>query len=155
MKRVMSLILILAAFVSLTACGGEKAPEAKQVDVAALYETMQQTLPEMILMDEETMLNFFGLEARDCAQVVTAICADGLKTDEVWLIEAKDAAALERIQAMADSRLRAKADETVTYSPEQYKVVEKAQVLVNGNYLALLVSPDVDALKAAFEAAVQ
>ena len=48
-----------------------------------------------------------------------------------------------------------KLDETETYVPDQYLIVQKAEVLTNGLYLALLISPDVDTLKAEFEAAFQ
>ena len=70
-------------------------------------------------------------------------------------MEAKDASALENLKQLAQTRVEAKLEETVTYAPDQYVVVEKAEILTQGNYLALLISPDVDALKAGFEAAFQ
>ena len=79
----------------------------------------------------------------------------GLRADEIWLIEAKDEAALEKLQALAEARIQAKDEETVSYNPEQNAVVRNAQVFTEGNYLFLLVSPDVDALKAQVEAALQ
>ena len=62
---------------------------------------------------------------------------------------------LEQLKALAESRMKAKADETVDYLPDQYVFVEKGVILTEGLYLALIVSPDVDNLKAAFEAAVK
>lgn len=154
MKKTISLLLVLAMVLGLAACGGKK-EEAKTLDVAALYDSYTQYLPEMFFPDEDTLLNFLGIQASDCAQYKVAICAEGLRADEVWLIEAKDQAALENLQQLAQTRIQAKLDETVTYVPEQYVIVEKAQILTNGLYLALLISPDVDAMKAGFEAAVQ
>lgn len=155
MKKLYAMILALALVLSLAACGGESAPTAEAADLNAVYESMADTLPEMIVMDEDTMLNFFGIETEDCLQVVTAVCADGLRTDEVWLIEAKDDAALKELLTLAETRLTAKADETINYTPDQYLIVEKAELLTEGKYLALLVSPDVDTLKAVFEDAVK
>ncbi len=152
MKKMMTWILLAALLCSLAACDTE---EAKPVDLNALYEGFQETLPDMILMDETYRMNFFGIDTADCPQVVTAICANGLRTDEIWLIEAKDAAALERLQALAETRLTAKAEETVSYSPDQYAVVQQAELMVKGKYLILLVSPDVAVLKAQVEAAFQ
>ena len=154
MKKIVSLILALAMVMSLAACGG-KAEEAVSIDVTALYESYAQYMPDMFEPDADTMMNFLGISVEDCAQYKVAICAEGMRSDEVWLIEAKDAAALETLQALAQTRIEAKLEETVTYAPDQYVVVEKAVVLTNGNYLALLISPDVDALKAGFEAAFQ
>ena len=105
--------------------------------------------------DEDTMMNFLGIDAKDCKQYMVAICAEGMRSDEVWLIQAKNASSLEKLKKLAETRIEAKKDETVSYAPDQYVVVEKAAVLTKGNYLALLISPDVDALKAGFEAAFQ
>jgi len=153
MKKAISLLLILALVLGMTACG---AADAKEVAMDTVYTELQKTLPEMILIEDADMrLNLLGIQAEDCAQVITAVCADGLRTDEVWLIEAKDAAALERIVTLAENRLYAKSAESETYSPEQYAIVQKAVTVTEGLYFALLVSPDVDTLKAAVEAAVK
>lgn len=152
MKKGITLLLALVMVLTLAACGGQK-EEAKTVDVNALYESYSQYLPEMFYPDEDTMLNFLGISVEDCAQYQVAICSEGMRADEVWLIEAKDDAALENLRQLAQTRIEAKLDETISYVPDQYVIVEKAELLVNGRYLALLISPDVDALKAGFEAA--
>ena len=154
MKKAMSLILALVLVLGLTACGG-KTEEIVSVDVNALYESYAQYMPEMFFPDEDTMLNFLGISVEDCVQYKVAICAEGMRSDEVWLIEARDAAALEELQQLAQTRIQAKLDETVSYAPDQYVVVEKAEVLTQGNYLALFISPEVEALRAGFEAAFQ
>lgn len=153
MKKAISLILALSLVLTLAACGGKE--KAVSVDVNALYESYSQYMPEMFYPDEATLLSFLGIKAEDCTQYKVAICAEGLRADEVWLIEAKDEAALETLTQLAQNRIVSKLDETVTYAPDQYLIVEKAQVLTNGLYLALLISPDVDTLKAGFESCFQ
>lgn len=154
MKKVLSLLLTLSLMLSMAACGGKK-EEAASVDVNALYESYSQYMPDMFYPDEATMLNFLGISVEDCVQYKVAICAEGMRTDEVWLIEAKDEASLDNLYQLAQTRIEAKLDETVSYAPDQYVIVEKAELLTNGLYLALLISPDVDALKTGFEAAFQ
>lgn len=154
MKKVISVLLVLSMVLGLAACGGKK-EETKSVDVNALYESYTQYLPEMFFPDEDTLLNFLGIQASDCAQYKVAICAEGLRADEVWLIEAKDETALETLKQLGQTRIQAKLDETETYVPDQYLIVQKAEILTNGLYLALLISPDVETLKAEFEAAFQ
>lgn len=150
MKRVICSIMALCLMMTLAACGSEK---QSNVDVAALFESNQQYLPEMFFPDDDTLLSFLGIHAEDCAQYKIAICAEGLRADEVWLIEAKDDAAMQNLTELANARIQSKLDETETYAPDQYLIVQKAQVLTNGRYLALFISPDVDAMKAGFEAA--
>lgn len=152
MKKCIAILLTLAMMVSLAACGKEE-EKVVNVDVNSLYDSYSQYMPEMFYPDEDTMLNFLGISAEDCAQYKVAICAEGMRADEVWLLEAKDETALENLRQLAQTRIEAKLDETVTYAPDQYVIVEKAVVQVKGLYLALLISPDVDALAAAFEAA--
>ena len=79
---------------------------------------------------------------------------DGLRADEVWLIEAKDADSLKQLEALAQSRLERKGEESITYSPEQYEVVQKAEVITAGNYLVVIVSPDVQDLLAVVNEAI-
>ena len=143
MKRLIALLLVILTL-CLAGCGGKE--QAVEMDVQAVYESMESTLPEMLVMDEAMMLNFCGIKAEQCAQVVVAVCSDGLRADEVWLIEAADEAALKELEGLAEGRLTRKGEESITYSPEQYEVVKKAEVITAGNYLAVLVSPDVDAL---------
>lgn len=152
MKKTICLLLALSLLLCLTACGGQK-EEAASIDVNALYESYSQYLPEMFYPDEDTLLNFLGIKTEDCAQYKVAVCAEGMRADEVWLIEARDEAALETLRQLAQTRIQAKLDETVSYVPDQYVIVEQAELVVHGLYLALLISPDVDALKAGFEAA--
>lgn len=166
MKKCILYVLTAVLLLGLTACGGEAqstTPPATQPttsaapvppDMQSLYQTLSAQMPEMIPLDADMLLNFCGIQAEDCTQVCAAICADGLRTDEIWLIEAADEAALERITALAENRLQIKGEESITYSPEQYAVVEKAQIITDGLYFALIVSPDADDLAELFRGAI-
>ena len=151
MKKYIALLLAVL-MLCLAGCGG-KDQTKNVIDVQAVYDSMADVLPEMLPMDEAMMLNFCGIKAEQCKQVVVAVCSDGLRADEVWLIEAVDEGALEELKSLADGRLTRKGEESITYSPEQYEVVKKAEVITAGNYLAVLVSPDVDALAKIFNEA--
>lgn len=154
MKKMICAALAVCLMLTLAACGNSE-QQAVSLDTAALYESFQQYLPEMFYPDEATLLNFLGIPAEDCVQYKVAICAEGLRADEVWLIEAKDDAAMQNLTELAQARIQSKLDETETYAPDQFLIVQKAAVLTNGRYLALFISPDVEALKAGFEAVFQ
>ena len=150
MKKYVVLLLALL-MLCLVGCGNKA--ENVSMDVQSVYDSMEDILPEMLPMDEAMMLNFCGIKSEMYNQAVVAVCSDGLRADEIWLIEAKDADTLKELKTLADGRLTRKGEESITYSPEQYKVVEKAEVITAGNYLAVLVSPDVDALVKIFNEA--
>ncbi len=161
--KILSLLLALT-FVCLAGCTPVENPtetttpsstvaEPVVLDMQALYSQMTSTLPDMLILDDGMMLNYCGIKAEDCVQAVVAICSNSLQTDEVWLIEAKDAQAMARLKTLVENRLKYKGDESVTYSPEQYAVVQKAKVIENGNYLLMLVCHNVDALESVYKTA--
>lgn len=153
MKKFTLLLLCVVMLVSLAACGGESGSgNAASLDVTAAYEKLTQaaTLPEMLELDAGLMLDYCGIKEADVTAAKVLICADSLRTDEIWLVQAKDAAAADTITKLAEKRLTKKGEESITYSPEQYAVVEKAELLRQGNFVALIVSPDVAPLADAF-----
>ncbi len=155
MKKIVYIILVLAMLLSLCACGEKTEQEALPVALGYVYESFSASLPEMLPMEGDMRLNMLGIKDEDCKQVYTYICGEGLKADEVWLIEAVDEAALERIEGLAQSRKTAKMDETSFYSPDQFAICEDGRIISEGLYLALIVSPEADALEKIFLEAVK
>ena len=154
MKKLIAMMMAAVMLLGLVACGGA-ADNSKSVDLNEVYKSVEGNLPTMLLMDEQSMMNYYGVDASLCNQVILSICGDGLRADELWLVEAKDEASLKTLKAMAESRLTAKEDETIDYTPDQYEVVKEAELYTKGLYLVFIVSPDVDTMKAAIDAALQ
>ena len=153
MKRFLSVVALLALVMSLAACGGQEAPAPVQMRSQEIYTQLEQQKIKsaMLTLNEGLMLDLCGIRAEDVKQAVVAICEDSLRTDEVWVVEAADEAAAQRIAELAKKRLTKKGEESITYSPEQYAVVEKAQLLQNGNFVILLVAPNVSDLVSALQ----
>lgn len=151
MKKITVLLLCAVLLISLAACGGGSDTNVT-LDVNEAYTRLTQaaTLPEMLELDAGLMLDYCGIKEADVTAAKVLICADSLRTDEIWLVQAKDAAAADAIVKLAEKRLTKKGEESITYSPEQYAVVEKAELLRQGNFVALIVSPDVAPLADAF-----
>ncbi len=161
MNRKIQICLLLAVCaLILCACSGSQSEteppetEAVHADLAQLYSQMSEKLPQMIEMDQDMMLDYCGIDAQKCAQTVVAMNYNGLETDEIWLLEAVDSAAADTLEEMAQLRLKMKAEETETYAPDQYAVVQKAQLLRKGNYVALIVTPEAAALSEMFSTAL-
>ena len=157
-KKIIALLLCLMLALMLTACGGDTDDAGSTgnnvtVDVQKVYNDCIDRMNEMVPLDADMMLDFCGIKAEDCVKAFVAISSDGLLTDEIWLIEAVNADAAQRLLNQADNRLEAKAEESQSYSPVQYAVVQKAQVIRTGNYIAVLVAPNVDELKTVVDTA--
>lgn len=147
MKRICLLLTAIALLASLAGCGGGEKPPV-HLDMNATYTSISQAvqMPEMLELPADLILDYCGIRQETVKQAKVFICADSLRTDEIWLIEAVDETAAKTVTDLANKRLQKKGEESITYSPEQYAVVQKAQLLQQGNYVALFVSPDVDAM---------
>ena len=155
MKRFLLILAVVAMLFSLAACGGDETPattgaaQSAQVsmDLAQVFADMKAMMPEMTDLGENAMLNRYGIKSEYCSEAYVAVCTDGMKADEVWLIKANDETSLQTLQTLANNRMQAKDDESVTYSPEQNKIVKQGKVITNGLYLALIETTEVVALE--------
>lgn len=154
MKKI--IVLLLAAVLVLSGCGGageSKAPA--NVDVQALYTQLEGLgLPEMVDVGADMMLSLYGIEEADVKQAKVAISDDGLRADEVWLLEAESADAARKLEGLVKNRIQQKDDESITYSPEQNAIVKKSYTKVAGSYVFFICSPEVEAMKGAVETAL-
>lgn len=169
MKKIISILLIAITLLGLTACqssdpastpavpgttttGGANGP--KQLVLADTYKAIiaNADMPEMMRVEEDMLLDLYGIKVEQYKQVEVYLCVNSLRADEIWLIEATDADALAQLKQLAENRLTAKYEESVTYSPEQNAIVKKAHLATYGNYLVMIVTPNVDTVTAAFKA---
>ena len=67
------------------------------------------------------------------------------------MVEAVDSDAAGRVKEKLEKRYQDKENETVQYLPDQYDIVQKGEVRVNGNYVSLLVAQDADKLFSIYE----
>ncbi len=157
MKRLIRaalLLTLLALPLLLTGCGG-KEKSVPRADLPALYEQLKALpdAPEMVLISEKRMVNYYGIDPQVCPQALLARCSDGLRADEIWLVEAADEAAAKTIAERAEARIRQLCEETENYLPEQYLIVKQAKVVQVGNSVGLFISPQSDRMADMFRAA--
>ena len=152
-KKIVVASVVLALIFSFCSCTSQKQGDNNgksntnvDVDLRTLYENCVEKMPPMMLLDGEMVLDYCGINADECEEYYVAICEDSLRADEIWLIKASDESKVQSFVDLANARIDAKAEESKTYSPEQYAVVQKAKIIVQGQYVAVIVSPDVDAI---------
>lgn len=143
-----ALMLVL----SLVACGGDKGPKELNLEETYTAITQNVEMPEMMQLDQDLLLDLFGIRSEYCNQAVVYICVNSLRADEIWLLEAKDADSLATLKQLAQARLSQKDAESITYDPEQNAIVKAAQIIEVGNYYVMIISPDAADIAAAFRA---
>jgi len=157
MKRKAFIAIILLCALLLAACGAQGGETVQPgADLTAIYDGVAQKaeLPEMVAVPESRFERVFGLDAADCAQAVITVCADSVRVDEIWLVEAVDTAAAGRVAEAARARLEQRSAEMKSYLPDQYAVLEQAQLIEKGTYVAMFVSPQAAAMAETFLAAI-
>lgn len=149
-KRKTFLLLLLCLGLLLTAACGESAPA--HADLQGLYDRFaaEPDMPEMLVLSAKQADSFYGLDVSACPQAVLAICDEGLRVDEIWLIEAENPEQAGAILDIARSHVEQICSETENYLPDQYAVAKNARVLQVGNTVALLLSPRAAEMEQAF-----
>lgn len=159
MKRLIALLMVLVTVVSLAACNSTNGPAdtsgqnntSVELDLEQIFTDMSAATEEtMTLIDSDRLLDLYGIEPDDCAEVYVYSYNSGMMAAEVWLIKASSADALARLKTLAENRLSSLDKQSASYSPEMNKVVKKAQVICRGDYLAMICSTEVEALAAIF-----
>lgn len=157
MKKLFALILAVCTLLTLAACSGGSAPETNEpvaLDLQQIYQAMSAATDEkMTPINSDWLLDMYGIDPEDCTEAYVYSFNSGIMAAEVWLIKASSPEALERLQALAQSRLASLDKQSASYSPELNAVVKKAQVICRGDYIAMILSKEVEALAAIFNEA--
>lgn len=142
--------LILAACCLLSACGA--APEETvKLDLAQVYTDMAAATDEtMSHIQTDWLFDMYGIDPADCKECYVYSFNSGIMAAEIWLIEAASPEALARLKTLAETRLSALDNQSASYSPQLNEIVKKAQVIVRGDYLAMILSSNVEALAEVF-----
>ena len=148
MKRI---FVCLLAVLLLVGCGNKSEESAAaEKDLQAIYAQMESQFPEMMKASDVMMLDLFGIKPELYLEAMLYVCADGLKVDEIWLIEAVDKESLATLKLLAENHLNSQKIIYQSYAPDQYAVLEQGVVITEGNYLALIINQNAAALAEEF-----
>lgn len=142
--------LALAALALLCACGCSKGadPGEPQIDLAELHRAMldaDTTLPEMAVRsseDADAEDSFFYLSDLDYGKV-EAYCyayAEAGTAEEIAVVKLKDGNDAARMMESLHDHIAQRQGTFREYDPEQLPLTEKAVVIREGRYVALIVS---------------
>lgn len=167
MKRILSLILILALL--LSGCGqsaqnqpteqtGSPSP-AVELTAQQLLEGILTVLPEggethEIVPEEDiaVFLEIYGLSAEQVLDCAIARMG-GARVFELVALRAADGAA-EAVSTVFSAYLHQRQGDFTGYAPDQAALAEKGVILTAEPWVVLVISEDTAAAKAAFEACV-
>ena len=149
MKQLFSAVLALAMLFSLAACGKK---DAEAPDLAAYFTAQQEKYGEdnfpavMDLTQEEATLDMYylGLKDYDLKQSVIQVAMINSIPFEVALIECANKSDVEAVKGILQARIDYQIENGAFY-PMTLEGWEKAELIVNGNVVALIVGSDLQA----------
>ena len=138
MKKILSVLLLVALMFTLTACGGKKEASVNLAEVMGKFALND----EMMELTQDDLRDMYGIDAADVKQFAAAINSTGVKCDEIVLIEATDEKAAGRVKTALDNRYQAKLNETENYLPDEFAIIKTCSVEVRDNYVSMIVAPN-------------
>lgn len=167
LKKIVTLAMAAAMAVTMVACGNTAAqptatPTPKPVDLAAFGEKYvnDQTMPPVLDttqdMGKQVLdMNFAGLSEMDLEQCLAYVSMMSINNSEMVLVKTKTADDVAKVKEIFQARIDAMVGGGAFY-PETTEIwTNNAQIVENGNYVALVVSADKDAIVEQFNALFQ
>lgn len=162
-------IAILVLSIGLcTACGKTQNVQAEPtiVTTASLEEgtteseiskTMQEIYdeiaekveqPDMVTLNDNYIANYYGIDLSLLEDYVFVNAEDVIYADTIVLMKVKDEESTQAMKDALDTMIGQKKLELENYLPEQFKVVEKSEVVVSGKYVYLVISEKAEEIQA-------
>lgn len=107
-------------------------------------------LPPMAEGDNQTFKRLYGLSASDYENVLLYYPTTNMGAEELLLIQLKDLSQQQAVKDAIESRLDTQKKSFDGYGVDQYAMLEKAVVEVQGNYILLVVANDPAPVRKAF-----
>lgn len=167
LKKIATLAMAAALAVTMVACGSTTAqptatPTPEPVDLAAFGEkyVTDQVMPPVLDtqadMGKQILdMNYAGLSEMELEQCLPYVSMMSVNNSEMVLVQTKTADDVAKVKEIFQARI----DNMLsggTFYPETIEIWQNnAQIVDNGNYVALVVSTDKDAIVEAFNALFQ
>ena len=144
MKKLIAMSLALITLLAtLTACGSKPAAGTADVNLESFYETIftdPENTPAMGAMDAEMLEAFYpGLTALSLKQTVAYMPMISAVACEIVMVECESAADVETVKTIFQARIDSMINDHFNYPAVIEAWENEAQVVVNGNYVALFV----------------
>ena len=104
--------------------------------------------------DNQTLKRLYGLSASDYENVLLYYPTTNMGAEELLLVQLKDVSQQQSVQTAIENRLDTQKKSFDGYGIDQYAMLEKAVVEVQGNYILLVVAADPGPVRKAFTGAL-
>lgn len=170
MNRTCAKILTMIGVTSLVLAGCSSQGKEAAVQTTVVATTVEQTtvqvkalseiyteieekveLPKMVVLNDNYIANYFGIDLALLDDYVFTNAEEVIYADTVIMMKAKAGTDKEVLKEALNTMIDHKKAELENYLPEQFKIVEKSEVQVAGDYVYLIISDKSDEIKTVME----
>lgn len=144
-KRLLGLVLASIMVLGLTACGEktEETPGNEEVNVKVEEITQKVTekleYGSMIKLDDETLQQFYGLDASILEEYDANVPMMNVTTQEHSVFKVKDVKDMEKVMAAIEKRAGDVQKSFEQYLPDQYENAKNYYAESNGKYAIFII----------------
>lgn len=155
-KKLLGVLLSAVMVLGLAACG-EKAEGSAGEEVSVPVEEIGDKILEelefgsMIELDDETLMQFYELDASLLEEYDANIPMMNVTTQEYSVFKVKDVKDAETVKNAIDKRAEAVQKSFEQYLPDQYENAKNYYVEANGKYLVFVIHQDSEKAKDIFQ----
>lgn len=154
MKRVIAIVLVAAACLSMAACGGKSAG-GKQPATADVVKAVADSLTfkdAMMTVEDEVVSTFYAVDEAKVAEKTMYTSATRATAEEVTVFKAKTAADVDAIKSALQTRVEDQRLAYESYMPAEMPKINAALIATSGNYVILVMADDMSGADATFKA---
>ncbi len=164
MKKVFA-ILILGAMITVAGCGNnnsndtvtQSSQDIKAKSVQEIYKDVSAMAEgKLTELDAQYLSNYYGIDTADLEEYVFAQSDTPESSAEtIIILKAKDTSKFDAYRESFENYKKQKSQELTNYNlPDQAKLVDRSQIVENGNYLYLIISQNADEIADAIEKSI-
>ncbi len=109
----------------------------------ALYSPME--------FDDEFLMNYYGIDASLLEEYVFSMSEDAASAETIVIMKVKSSSDVDNLSESLQVVVDEKRNEMENYLPEQFAIVDKAEVEVKDKYIWLVISENEDTIKKMIE----
>ncbi len=121
--------------------------------IADIYAEIQGSveLYSPMEFDDEFLMNYYGIDAGLLEEYVFSMSEDAASAETIVVMKVKSVEDVDNLTSLMQVVVDEKRNEMENYLPEQFAIVDKAEVEVKGNYIWLVISENEDTIKKIIE----
>ncbi len=147
MKKILAFILAGAMAVSFAACSGETTTAQPACsDVVKAVVSSQTEMEQTVECNSDTFevyYSSYGITS-DMLDDYSAVYTGGAYADEIAVFKAKTKEDAGKVKEALEARLEKRSKDFEGYAPEEEAKLAEAEVTAKGNYVMLIIVPDID-----------